>query len=147
MASLILCADPYLNDVNFVLSVVTLEELGATGNKGLAGILINPVHANAVSGLATSGATVRLPSATWLQLNVQSCTCPDARRVDRGCSVCCSAAAPARYVAKYGSVSLPGERVHAMLRAVRGCCNSHGASDCGAVSVVADALQNRSAVQ
>lgn len=46
--------DPYLNDVNFVLSVLTLEELGATGNKGLAGILINPVHANAVAGLATS---------------------------------------------------------------------------------------------
>lgn len=52
---LVLFADPYRNDVNFVLSVLTLEELGATGNKGLAGILINPVHANAVAGLATSG--------------------------------------------------------------------------------------------
>ena len=28
-----LCADPFLNDQNFVLSVLTLEELGATGNK------------------------------------------------------------------------------------------------------------------
>ena len=27
------CADPFLNDQNFVLSVLTLEELGATGNK------------------------------------------------------------------------------------------------------------------
>ena len=26
-------ADPFLNDVNFVLSVLTLEEGGATGNK------------------------------------------------------------------------------------------------------------------
>ncbi len=25
-------ADPFLNDVNFVLSVLTLEELGATGD-------------------------------------------------------------------------------------------------------------------
>lgn len=46
--------------MNFVLSVLTLEELGASGNKGLAGILINPVHANAVAGLATSGETARL---------------------------------------------------------------------------------------
>ena len=30
---MLLCADPFLNDVNFVLSVLTLEELGATGNK------------------------------------------------------------------------------------------------------------------
>ena len=28
-----MCADPFLNDQNFVLSVLTLEELGATGNK------------------------------------------------------------------------------------------------------------------
>ena len=34
--------------------MLTLEELGATGNKGLAGILSNPVLANAVAGLATS---------------------------------------------------------------------------------------------
>ena len=26
-------ADPFLNDQNYVLSVLTLEELGATGNK------------------------------------------------------------------------------------------------------------------
>ena len=29
----VLAADPFLNDANFVLSVLTLEELGATGNK------------------------------------------------------------------------------------------------------------------
>jgi hypothetical protein len=46
--------DPFKNDVNFVLSVLALEELGATGNKGLALLLVNPVHANAVAGLATS---------------------------------------------------------------------------------------------
>lgn len=48
------CADPFLNDENFVLSVLTLEELGATGNKGLTLLLSNPVLANGVSGLATS---------------------------------------------------------------------------------------------
>ncbi|KAK9839731.1 hypothetical protein WJX84_008142 [Apatococcus fuscideae] len=46
--------DPFLNDENFVLCVLTLEELGATGNKGLTGLLSNPVLANGVSGLATS---------------------------------------------------------------------------------------------
>lgn len=49
-----LAADPFLNDVNFVLSVLTLEEGGATGNKGLALLVNNPVHANAIAGLATS---------------------------------------------------------------------------------------------
>lgn len=49
-----MAADPFKNDVNFVLSVLSLEELGATGNKGLALLLDNPVHANAVAGLATS---------------------------------------------------------------------------------------------
>ena len=29
----VLCADPFGNDENFLLSMVTLEELGATGNK------------------------------------------------------------------------------------------------------------------
>lgn len=28
-----LAADPFLNDQNFILSVLSLEELGATGNK------------------------------------------------------------------------------------------------------------------
>lgn len=28
-----LCADPYVNDATFALSMVFLEELGATGNK------------------------------------------------------------------------------------------------------------------
>ena len=27
------CADPFANDVNFLISMLTLEELGATGNK------------------------------------------------------------------------------------------------------------------
>ena len=47
-------ADPFANDQNFIVSMLTLEELGATGNKGLIGILTNPVLANAVAGLATS---------------------------------------------------------------------------------------------
>ena len=47
-------ADPFKNDQNFILSMLTLEELGATGNKGLIGIITNPVLANAVAGLATS---------------------------------------------------------------------------------------------
>lgn len=47
-------ADPFMNDQNFVLSVLTLEELGATGNKGLAGLTGNPVLANGIAGLATS---------------------------------------------------------------------------------------------
>jgi hypothetical protein len=46
--------DPFLNDQNYFISVVTLEELGATGNKGLAGLISNPVLANGVAGLATS---------------------------------------------------------------------------------------------
>ena len=33
MRDMHVCADPFLNDQNFVLSVLTLEELGATGNK------------------------------------------------------------------------------------------------------------------
>lgn len=46
--------NPFLNDQNYFISVVTLEELGATGNKGLAGLISNPVIANGVAGLATS---------------------------------------------------------------------------------------------
>jgi len=46
--------DPFKNDQNFVLSVLTLEEVGARGNKGLIGLCSNPVIANAVAGLATS---------------------------------------------------------------------------------------------
>jgi len=46
--------DPFRNDQNFVLSVLSLEEVGARGNKGLTGLLSNPVLANAVAGLATS---------------------------------------------------------------------------------------------
>ena len=33
MPSLTHLADPFLNDQNYVLSMLTLEELGATGNK------------------------------------------------------------------------------------------------------------------
>ena len=47
-------ADPFLNDQNYILSVLSLEELGATGNKGLAGIVGNPVLSQAIAGLATS---------------------------------------------------------------------------------------------
>ncbi|KAK9837750.1 hypothetical protein WJX74_004245 [Apatococcus lobatus] len=46
--------DPFMNDETFLVSVLTLEELGATGNKGLAGLISNPVLANGVAGLATS---------------------------------------------------------------------------------------------
>lgn len=43
-----------MNDQNFVLSVLTLEELGATGNKGLSGVMTNPVLQDGLAGLATS---------------------------------------------------------------------------------------------
>ncbi|CAK0780436.1 hypothetical protein CVIRNUC_005053 [Coccomyxa viridis] len=46
--------DPFANDENFLISMLTLEELGATGNKGLVGITSNPVLANGIAGLATS---------------------------------------------------------------------------------------------
>jgi hypothetical protein len=48
-----------------VLSVLSLEETGARGNKGLAGLVDNPVHSNAIAGLATSAtaqATVEVPN-------------------------------------------------------------------------------------
>ena len=34
--------------------MLSLEELGATGNKGLVGLTSNPVLANGIAGLATS---------------------------------------------------------------------------------------------
>jgi hypothetical protein len=46
--------DPFLNDETFLVAQLSLEENGATGNKGLAGILGNPVLATSVAGLATS---------------------------------------------------------------------------------------------
>ncbi|KAK9839115.1 hypothetical protein WJX74_009810 [Apatococcus lobatus] len=46
--------DPLYSDETFLLSVVFLEELGATGNKGLISLISNPVIADGVSGLATS---------------------------------------------------------------------------------------------
>ena len=52
--TLLRCADPLYNDETFALSVVFLEELGATGNKGLTSLLSNPVIADGVAGLATS---------------------------------------------------------------------------------------------
>ena len=47
-------ADPFLNDETFFLSVLTLEELGATGAKGLVGVTSNPVIATGLAGLAAA---------------------------------------------------------------------------------------------
>ncbi|DBA66091.1 TPA: hypothetical protein ACH3X2_003093 [Trebouxia sp. C0005] len=58
--------DPFMNDQNFVLSVLTLEEFGATGNKGLVGLLSNPVLANGVAGLATSATAFAAVERTLL---------------------------------------------------------------------------------
>ncbi|DBA90435.1 TPA: hypothetical protein ACH3X1_003706 [Trebouxia sp. C0004] len=58
--------DPFMNDQNFVLSVLTLEEFGATGNKGLVGIISNPVLANGVAGLATSATAFAAVERTLL---------------------------------------------------------------------------------
>ncbi|KAA6426930.1 MAG: hypothetical protein FRX49_03254 [Trebouxia sp. A1-2] len=62
------CMDPhpFMNDQNFVLSVLTLEEFGATGNKGLVGLLSNPVLANGVAGLATSATAFAAVERTLL---------------------------------------------------------------------------------
>jgi hypothetical protein len=46
--------DPYANDINFLVSMWTLEEIGATGDKGVTLLVTNPGIANAVAGLATS---------------------------------------------------------------------------------------------
>lgn len=46
--------DPFQDTQTFVTCVTALEELGATGNKGLIGLITNPVLANGVAGLATS---------------------------------------------------------------------------------------------
>lgn len=46
--------DPYVNDATFALSMVFLEELGATGNKGLATLHVNPILADSTAGLATT---------------------------------------------------------------------------------------------
>ncbi|KAK9826220.1 hypothetical protein WJX74_000769 [Apatococcus lobatus] len=46
--------NPLYSDETFLLSVVFLEELGATGNKGLTSLLSNPVIADGVAGLATT---------------------------------------------------------------------------------------------
>ena len=48
--------DPFQDDATFVLCMLTLEELGGTGAKGLIGLFSNPVLANGISGLATSAA-------------------------------------------------------------------------------------------
>ena len=65
--------NPFLNDQNFVLSVLALEELGATGNKGLIGLTTNPVIANGIAGLATSATA---------QATVEACP------PDPSCKVC-----------------------------------------------------------
>ncbi|KAK9834043.1 hypothetical protein WJX81_005369 [Elliptochloris bilobata] len=49
--------NPFLNDANFVLSMLLLEELGAIGNRGVISLVTNPVLANGVAGLATSAST------------------------------------------------------------------------------------------
>jgi hypothetical protein len=46
--------DPYKNDVNFLLATFSLEEIGATGDKGCILLASNPGVSNAISGLATS---------------------------------------------------------------------------------------------
>ncbi|KAK9849793.1 hypothetical protein WJX84_005203, partial [Apatococcus fuscideae] len=46
--------DPYHSDETYLLSVVFLEELGATGNKGLISQYVNPVLADGQAGLAAS---------------------------------------------------------------------------------------------
>ncbi|CAL8468921.1 g8462 [Coccomyxa elongata] len=46
--------DPFASDENYLLSVLSLEELGATGNKGLTLLTSNPVIADGIAGLATS---------------------------------------------------------------------------------------------
>ncbi|KAK9819242.1 hypothetical protein WJX81_003477 [Elliptochloris bilobata] len=46
--------DPFKNDENFFLCMLALEELGATGNKGLIGLSTSPVIAAGIAGLATS---------------------------------------------------------------------------------------------
>ena len=59
-----------------MLCVLTLEELGATGNKGLTGLLSNPVLANGVSGLATSAtaqATVEVSAQYGLSCSLKAC--------------------------------------------------------------------------
>jgi len=67
------CADPFANDENFLLSMLTLEELGATGNKGLIGLTSNPVLANGIAGLATSAtaqATIEVGTPLTLSLYI-----------------------------------------------------------------------------
>lgn len=46
--------NPYLNDVNFLVSMWTLEEIGSTGDKGSVLLVSNPGIANAIGGLAGS---------------------------------------------------------------------------------------------
>ena len=48
------CADPFLSDETYMVSVLTLEELGATGNKGLSAVMTNPVNQDILGGLAAS---------------------------------------------------------------------------------------------
>ena len=48
------CADPFQSDETYIVSVLTLEELGATGNKGLASVMTNPVNQDILGGLAAS---------------------------------------------------------------------------------------------
>ena len=47
--------------------MVFLEELGATGNKGLTSLLSNPVIADGVAGLATSATAFAAIEVRWQQ--------------------------------------------------------------------------------
>ncbi len=54
-SQLVFGADPFMNDQNFVLSVLTLEEFGATGNKVSAACISLCCYAQAQA------------TAVWLQ--------------------------------------------------------------------------------
>jgi hypothetical protein len=65
--------NPFQNDATYFTSVLALEELGATGNKGLAGQFANPVLANGVMGLATS-ATAQATIERFVLWNIRNQT-------------------------------------------------------------------------
>ena len=82
-------ADYAKNDVNFVLSVLSLEELGARGNKGLTGLVDNPVHSAAIAGLATSAtAQATIEVRIWCRLLSTTCRSATSLMI-RNCSGGC----------------------------------------------------------
>ena len=54
LTGLVCGADPFQSDETYIVSVLTLEELGATGNKGLSSVMTNPVNQDILGGLAAS---------------------------------------------------------------------------------------------